>query len=226
MRRAICLLLVASACDGSPEPSPPASLVPRRTTARADLRWKRARVVERDLSRALALTEADLCLELGRRRCLRSENAQRADTWGEPDLVNANAFVDLVSPGGVHLVPLGGNDPYFRNQHQPVSQPILTTPIALDRVVLAACSKRVTRDATPGAAARVFMGLDLNAALTPDAPAVAAIATTLYRRVLARDPSTPELEAVRASVTPPTTGRDLALMVCYATATSTEFLFQ
>ncbi len=232
-RAALALVAVAAlSCEGAAEPpASRATVFPPRAVARPDLRWKRARVVERDLARALELTEAELCLEFGRRRCLRAENAQRADQWAEPDLGAANAFFDLVSPGGVHLVALGGNDPFFRNQHRPVDRPLVTTPVALDRLVLAACGKRATRDAAPGATARVFTGVDLGAARVPsDSPAVATLATTMYRRLLARDPKPAELAALRASITEgdeaPPSAHDLAVMVCYAVATSTEFVFQ
>lgn len=232
-------LALLTACPGSGPPADAgtdgapggdaAGVVQPRTGPRQDLRWKRARAVERDLTRALALREADLCNEFGVQRCLRAENAQNAQTWNDATIGPRNAWFDLVAPGGVHLVPLGGNDPYFHGQYRPVDRPIATTPAALDRVVLAACARRASRDADgTDSPPLVFTDLDLSAAsVAPDAPAVAPTVTALYRRLLARDPSDAELGVLRDMLREgPLSGRQFATLACYTIATTTEFLFQ
>lgn len=187
---------------GSADPGdpgePPAPTM--RQALRADLAWKRYRAVENDLVRALALSKETLCNELG-----------------------AYACVDEV-----HLAPLGGNEPFEKSQYEPARTPTAVTPVALDRVVLAACSRRVSLDTT--SSPQVFTALDLGAgALSPDDGAVEETVVALYRRLLARDPLPEEVELARQLTTDdegqPVSAADFAKLACYAVGTSVELLF-
>lgn len=167
-----------------------------------DLQWKRAAAVEHDLTRALELTSEQLCLEVGVAPCVSQ----------------------------VHLVALGGHDPFGLGLYQSLAAPLATTPIALDRVALSGCAARADLDREAGAAAVVFKGLDLAApAPAADAPELATMVTELYHRLLARDPLATEIEALGQltldEAGEPIGGRDFAVLACYAVATTTEFLF-
>ncbi len=161
--------------------------------------WKRYRVLEQDLVKGLELQANELCNELGQFAC-----------------------VDFV-----HLVPLGGNDPFGKGQYAPAGAPQVTTPIAVERVVAAACGRRVDDDsaATPV----VFTGVDLGATSVTEAEAD-AVAGALFDRLLQRDPTATELDAMRLlrvdDAGAEVSARDFAKMACVAVGTSTEFLFQ
>lgn len=167
-----------------------------------DVQWKRAAAVERDLMRALELSSDQLCREVGVAPCVTQ----------------------------VHLVALGGHDPYGLGLYESLAAPLATTPIALDRVALSGCAARADLDRDAGNAAVVFTAFDL-AAATPaaDDPQVAAMVTELYHRLLARDPLATEIEALGEltidEAGEPVGGRDFAVLACYAIATTTEFLF-
>lgn len=175
------------------------------TSTRNQLVWKRHRTFEQDLLGALSLDKGELCNELGRYSC--------ADF--------------------VHLVPLGGNDPFDKAQYEPLTEPSVTTSLSVDRVVLAGCGRRVALDAVGPAV--VFGALDLQAAsLDVSDPAVdaavAEVITALYRRFLARDPSYDEAALVRELLIDdagqPVSARDFARLACYVVGTTTETLFQ
>lgn len=184
---------------GDPADPDPPSEPTMREALRNDLVWKRYRAVERDLVRGLSLGKETLCNELGRYSCV----------------------------DDVHLALLGGNEPFEKSQYEPAKSPTATTPVALDRVVLAACSRRVSLDTT--SEPQVFTALDLTAPLAPDDPGVDETLTTLYRRLLARDPSPEELEVARQLAVDddgqPVGAADFARLACYAVGTSVEFLF-
>jgi hypothetical protein len=210
-RRAYGMLfpaLAAAGCDGD-APSrttgmPPVDGAPEyRVSVKNDVQWKRYAAIEQDLATALELDPSDLCRELGQANCIRQ----------------------------VHLVPLGGNDPFDTGILQPTAEPLATTPAVVDRVLLSACGRRVALDrAAPGGQAVVFSALDLNA-LAPapaDSPTTATI-TELYRRLLARDPSSEEIGLV-AELTTQASGErlaaaDFATLACFTIGGSTEFLF-
>lgn len=175
------------------------------TSTRNQLVWKRQRAFEQDLLGALSLDKGELCNELGRYSC-----------------------VDFV-----HLVPLGGNDPFGKAQYEPIPAPSVTTSLSVDRVVLAACGRRVAKDAAGPAV--VFGALDLSApALDASDPEVAAAVdetiATLYRRFLARDPTADETTIARDLLLDetgqPVSARDFARLACYAVGTTTENLFR
>jgi hypothetical protein len=129
-------------------------------------------------------------------------------------------------------VALGGNDPYFANQHTPIARPLATSVAALDRVVIAACARRLELDAAlPRSERVVFRHLSIEdpAPLASASPDIEAQTTELYQRLLARDPTADELGAHSALASDPgapITARDLALASCLAISTSAEFVYQ
>lgn len=178
-----------------------------RIASRAALRWKRSAVMEADLQTALGLEGAAVCGEIG---------------------LDGNCF------DRVHLVALGGNDPIELTMYTPIPEPNAFTPLAVDRVVSAACGRRADLDwqaQTNGEPAQVFDKLDLTAAtIDPETAGLGEQVDVLYRRLLARDPSVAERDIVRdmaaeldgEALSP----REFAKLACVAIATTTEFIFQ
>jgi hypothetical protein len=173
-----------------------------QVSAKNDVLWKRRAALENDLARALELEPASLCIELGRARCT-----------------------------DVHLMPLGGNDPFESGIFVPASEPLATTPVVIDRVLLSACGQRARLDQqAPAGQAVVFEALDLNgSAPSPDDARVTATVAALYRRLLARDPSPDELRVVSDltmnAASEPIAAVEFAILSCFAVGGSTEFLF-
>jgi hypothetical protein len=164
------------------------------------LLWKRHAAFEADLMQALELGRDEVCKELGERNCIRD----------------------------IHVIALGGNDPFRSGINVPPSQPLSTTSIVVDRVLLSACSARARAD--KAGPAKVFNELDLRgAAPAPDAPAVEATIGTLFRRFLARDPKPNETAVIRTLLEgddAPQSADEFATLACFAVGSSLEFLFQ
>ncbi len=163
--------VLSSACEsGGPITEAPPEAPEYRVSTKHDVQWKRYAAFENDLALALELDPANLCTELDRASCIRQ----------------------------VHLMPLGGNDPFDTGILQPASEPLATTPAVVDRVLLSACGQRVSLDQqAPAGQASVFKALDLNGpAPAPGDRAVAATITELYHRLLAREPSLDERRIV------------------------------
>lgn len=158
-----------------------------------DLVWKRYRAFENGLVKGLSLDKKDFCKELGKESCIDK----------------------------VHLTVLGGNEPYESGQYERAQAPTALTAVAVDRIVLTACSKRLELDRQAAAAAVVFKHFPLTGA-GPDAKALEAQTTELYRRILARDPEAKELAAVEAIRAQNLAADKLALMLCFAIGTSAE----
>lgn len=161
--------------------------------------WKRHAAFEADLMRALELGRDDLCKELGERNCIRD----------------------------IHVIALGGNDPFRSGINVPPSQPLSTTSIVVDRVLLSACSARARAD--KAGAPKVFRDLDLRgAAPAADAPAVEATIATLFQRFLARDPKPSETKVVKTLLEgddAPASAEEFATLACFTVGSSLEFLF-
>ena len=164
--------------------------------------WKRHAAIEADLVRALELKPEELCKELGVRDCIRD----------------------------IHVIALGGNDPFRSGINVPASRPLSTSSVVVDRVLLSACSARARADkaAKPG---RVFAELDLSGpAPKADAPAVEATIKTLFRRLLARDPLPGETAIVKTllegdEAERPQSAEEFATLACFTIGSSLEFLF-
>ncbi|MFW7378709.1 MAG: hypothetical protein ACOH5I_07880 [Oligoflexus sp.] len=158
--------------------------------------WKRYRAFEQGLMAGLDLAKGDLCQEAGQFSC-----------------------VDQV-----HLTVLGGNEPYDNAQYERAEKPSVLTAVAVDRVLLTACSRRAAMDKTAGTAATVFKHFPLTDQAA-NAEQVKAQVTDLYRRLLARDPNAQELEAASAFAGQISGGEKLAVALCYAIGTSAENVF-
>ena len=204
----LLVLLGALACSKKAEPTQPSDPGTdpegnQRSSTRPNLQWKRFAALEADLAQALELPKEEICNEFGKESCI----------------------------GKVHLVPLGGNDPFGTGLLEPSAEPLATTSSAIDRILLSACSKRVELDRAAGRSkAKVFAELDLEA----DAPAKSSASvkdtiTTLYRRLLARDPDPHEVPLVAALAEDgdgdAVSAADFATLACFSIGTTTEFLF-
>jgi hypothetical protein len=102
----------------------------------------------------------------------------------------------------------------------------------MDRIALNGCARRADLDAE--GAPVVFTEIDLLASsLDPTDPAtVNAVrhqANILYQRFLARDATPSELDIhellLQDDGSGPISGRDFAVLSCFAVSTSTEFVF-
>lgn len=215
----ITLALANAACTGmttgtnepDPEPGVAADAGPEvdqvAPSTKNELLWRRYRAFEQGLGEALNLASNNICEELGRYDCIED----------------------------VHLVALGGNDPFTAGMHQPMKAPTATTPVAVERLVLSACDKAVTADASRPVPL-IFLDLDLSAVAAPldlddelTSLAVGDTLTSLYRRLHARDPLPTErakaLEIISGDPDP-MQPREFALLACFAIASTTEAVFQ
>jgi hypothetical protein len=203
---ALCLALTA--CPAPTTKPPPGTtdnanidVTTLAPSTRADLVWRRGKALQQGLADALLLPTDGVCVELDRYSC-----------------------VDRV-----HQVALGGNDPFGLALYEPLAQPGATTTIGFDRTVLAACDTAVEADKARAAVA-VFLGVDLSAA-SLDKNNVKTLddakfmVTTLYQRLLARDPLTSEVDTVLTLLDEPISGTDFAKLACFSIASTTETLF-
>lgn len=188
--------------DSSDASNDPSALgpPPYKVSNRLLLQWKRHAAFEADLMGALHLSRDQLCVEVGGKNCIRD----------------------------VHLVPLGGNEPYESGLMKPSAEPLATTSSVVDRVLLSACTvrARLDREGKP----EVFSALNLNGPLPAAGdPALATTITDLYRRFLARDPLPHEVEIVAALAQDedegPLSTQDFAALACFSIGSTTEFLF-
>jgi hypothetical protein len=136
------------------------------------------------------------------------------------------SYIPFDNPRGAHVIPLGGNNPFLAGIYEGVSEPIVTTPIVLERYVLNACGERAARDRE--GAAEVFTDIDLeSAAIDAESAGLKETVDELYKRLLSRIPTAEE----RASVLiladeSPLTGEEFARLSCFVVATLPEFTFQ
>jgi hypothetical protein len=189
-----------------PDPMPdPNGLPPVVASSKARLQFKGGEVYAAALSNGLAIPRAELCKELGLYDCV-------AD---------------------VHRIALLDVEPYKVGILEPLDNSVVSTPIAVERVALTACTDRARRDRADPAKAEVFtFDADAAGAIADlEAPAVVASIETLYRRLLSRDPDPREVDHLRAlyrsmaEVGDPALGEAWAAMSCFAVATSVEALF-
>jgi len=172
---------------------------------KANLKFKGNERIRNDFARALGLDPKDVCKELGAFSCTHL----------------------------VHQVALGGVEPYFLGLNEPLPFTTVTTPIATERVALAACGNRVDRDLADTDSALIYVGLDIDASgslTNSNDPAMAAAVDTLYKRALQREPTDNEVSeltgfyaAVEAKSARP--ARDWAVLSCFAVMTTMEQLF-
>jgi hypothetical protein len=170
---------------------------------KSNLRIKNNLRLRNDVAQTLSLEPGSVCKELG--------------------LYSCTDFVHTVALGGVEAYELGLNEP------QPNTT--TTTPLAVERVVMAGCEQRVTKDL--GTETVIFrqLGIGSDGKLDPSSPAAQASITELYHRALLRDPKARELEhfadlyrSIEADGAP-NPGRDWAILTCFSVLTSLEALF-
>lgn len=168
------------------------------------IRFKGPKRLRLELARILALDEAEVCRELGAFDCF-----------------------------DVHNVALGGADPFGVALYRPMETSTATTPLAVERVVLAGCIERAVRDLDNPNSAVLFADLQVAAGkIDPSSAPVAKAIDTLYTRALQRHASDAEvahlrtlyvdIEASGASESP---AKDWASLSCFSVLTSLETLF-
>jgi hypothetical protein len=185
------------------EDAPPAAEEDRgedlQRSLHSSLQWKRYATFENDLAAALELDPKELCNEFGTEPCVR----------------------------GVHLSPLGGHDIATGLLESP-PEPLVTTPTAVERIVLSACLARVAKESEQ--ATEVFGGVSMaEPAPAPASEEAHELVRSLTRRFLARDPSEAEGDVLSALALEPggkaRPAATFATLVCLALGSATEFLF-
>ncbi len=197
----------ASAPDPTPmaEPEPaaePDPEVPQGIVAshKARVKFKGGERYARDLAAALELPRDQLCSELGLYDCV----------------------------GEVHRISLGGVEPYELGIDEPLPVAPVSAAIAVDRVALSACTRRVEADLADPGAAVIFAALA--AADGPKRADLEAIAADLVDRVLRRDATPAEIASIadfyaEAEADAESPARAFGQLSCFAVATMLEALF-
>lgn len=187
--------------------SNPAAMEPQpvASSARGNLRFKGPERLNADVAQALELPATEVCKELGLYPCATA----------------------------VHNVALGGVEPYGAGLYEASGVTSATTTLVVDRIMWAACTRRVDLDLASAGAAVIFRGLPLNGSklANPDGEEVRAAITQLVQRGLLREPSEAEfsryaqlareIEAT-GNATP---ARTFMQAVCFAVMSSAEAVF-
>lgn len=169
---------------------------PTSVSAKQRVVAKSGAVWGRDLANGLGLQEWELCSELGGYDCI----------------------------GDAHRITLGGVEPEVLGIDEPLPNPTVSAPIAVDRVASSACAQRWTRDsAGPAVIFGPVLDKDSKAAREQ-------VAGTLVTRLYGREATKAELQSLldlEAAIAPVSSQplRDWAVGACVVVATSTEALF-
>lgn len=179
-------------------------------SGKANVRYKRNERLRNDFAAALGIQATELCLELGLYSC-----------------------TDLV-----HQISLGGVEPYRLGIHEALPFTTVTTPIAVERVALAACEKRVRRDLFGGdpqsQGPLIYANLEIGAdgrLANLEGGGVTRSIETLYKRVHQRMPLEREVLHLRQLYRDleadgaPDPARDWAVLSCFSVLTTMEALF-
>ncbi len=175
---------------------------PPPTSPKANVNFKGPRRLEADLAAALELDPQEVCIEVGGGSCTRE----------------------------VHRVALGGVAPYDLSIYEP-TQLGATAPIAVDRVVLRACQRRIDLDLESDAPVLLGVPMQGGGVTDIDGPEVDAFVDGLYTRGLLRHATAQERTALGDLYTAiegtdaETPGRSWGTAACFAVLTSVEFLF-
>lgn len=208
--------LMGSACDADRNIGGPPDPGMVSPSLHPQVKFKRSQRLRNDIARALDITPDQVCNELGLYSCTEE----------------------------VHRVTLGGVSAYDLGLFEPLPTTALTTPMAVERVAMAACVTRVDRDLgldtnidtgnDTGGGALIFEDLDIDErgrlADVQDG-AVATAIDTLYKRALQRRASAGEIAHLRRlygdieSRAAPQPARDWAVLSCFAVLTTMEQLF-
>ena len=174
-------------------------------SAKGKVRFKRNVRLTVDYAQALGLSLTEVCNELGLYPCTTA----------------------------VHALALGGVDPYGSGLYEPIPFSGSTSPIAIDRVALSACTTRVTRDQQNPAFGVIYkFPLDSSGKISNiEGSEVDLALTTLYERTVLRQPTDDEkthLKGLYADIVAsgkPEPGKAWMILSCFAVTTSVEFLF-
>lgn len=207
MRPRLALTLATLGLLSASCSSNPAAMEPQpvATSARGNLRFKGPERLNADVAQALELPATEVCKELGLYPCATA----------------------------VHNVALGGVEPYGTGLYEASGITSATTPLVVDRIMWAACGRRVDLDlANPGGAV-IFRGVALDGSklANPDGEEVRAAITQLVQRGLLREPSESELTRyvqlardieATGNATP---AKAFMQAVCFAVMSSAESVF-
>lgn len=170
-------------------------------STKANLRFKEVTRIHNDFAQALGLPANEVCLELGQYDCRT-----------------------------VHAVTLSGVEPYELGLFVPLPSTTVTTPIAVERLAVHGCERRVTMD-TDNPSAVIFTGLTDGAIANLDDPAVTEVIDRLYKRAVLRPATESEIDHLKqlyrdieaTGVDNP--ARQWAIATCVAVLTSVESVF-
>lgn len=175
---------------------------PPPISAKATVKFKSKERLVNDFQKALALSDDELCREVGTHAC----------DW-------------------VHGISLGGVDAYQAGIYEPLEASAITTPIAVDRIALSMCQTRAHLDLAQPSSAVIFKLAVSDGRIDPDHTDSTLAITSLFRRVHLREPKEREVELVAAlyrdieaggSASP---AADWATLSCYAVLTMLESVF-
>lgn len=205
---ALAAAALGGACDADRTIGAPPDQGVVSPSLHPQVKFKRSQRLQNDIARALDIAPDQVCNELGLYSCTQE----------------------------VHRVALGGVAAYDMGLFEPLPSTALTTPMAVERVAMAACVTRADQDLSAGPAgeALIFAHLDIDErgrlANIQD-HAVADAIDTLYKRALQRRASAREIAHLRrlyreiesrAGAQP---ARDWAVLSCFAVLTTMEQLF-
>lgn len=175
------------------------------TSQKGLVRFKGGERIMLDYSAAFEIPRADLCKELGVHDC-----------------VNV-----------VHKITLGGVEPYRIGIYEPIEGSTATSPLAVDRIALTACTRRVDMDLGAPASAAIWKGVEIDDGKLKDleANAVKQSIVELHQRLLQRNPTDEEVALLKGLYADALTdggarpARSWAIASCFAVATSLEAVF-
>ncbi len=134
----------------------------------------------------------------------------------------------------VHNIVLGGVDAYDSAVFEPYESATESTPIAIERIALQACTKRVDDDLSDQQAAVVYKNFNLDGSnnfVNFDESVLNTTTDSLYKRFLKRMPTADESKTLRilyerlAEVEQNGIAYEWARMSCYMVATHVENIF-
>ncbi len=198
----------AAAADKKPttpaDPTSDPAVAGPPTSPNPRIKFKGPKRMKLELARILDLDDGEVCTELGLYDCF-----------------------------GVHNVALGGADPFGVELYTAPEQSSATTPLAVERVVLAGCIERAVRDINNPSTALIFKDLAvIGGQLDPAAEAVADALDALYTRSMQRRATDSEIELLRGlyadiedSGDSSAPAQDWATLSCFTVLTTLETLF-
>ena len=173
-------------------------------SAKGNVRFKRSVRLTLDYANALSLPADQLCKELGQYPCAL-----------------------------VHIVSLGGTDPYGVGLYEPLPFTGMASPVVVERLALSACTLRTSTDLAAGSSAVIWKGVVPDGAGKVDVESAAAhdALVELYHRVMLREPTAAELDHLKQlyrdidASAKPQPGQSWMTLSCFAVLTSVEALF-